>query len=221
MARSAPSKRNQRTRKPRQARARATVTAILGGAARVLSQRGHAGASTNHIAHAAGVSIGSVYEYFPDKAAIFTALHHDHLDETEAALREALDELEAERAKGTPPLDAMIRRLVEATVEIHARTPDLHHRLASEVPAHASVRDRVAAFELELGARVVALLAEHPEVRAPDLIVAVTVSLQAVEALVHRWVAIQRQPDAAALASSELVRLVGAYLRASPPDNPG
>jgi len=59
---------------PKQARARATVEAVLDAGAQVLVEYGYASASTNRIAEIAGVSIGSLYEYFPGKEAIFAEL---------------------------------------------------------------------------------------------------------------------------------------------------
>lgn len=58
----------------RQARARATRDAIVEAAARILEQEGSAAATTNRIAERAGVSIGSLYQYFPDKQCIFAEL---------------------------------------------------------------------------------------------------------------------------------------------------
>lgn len=62
-------------RTPVQHRARQTVEAVLDAVVRVLKRHGVDGVTTNRIAVAAGVSIGSVYQYFPDKRAIYTALH--------------------------------------------------------------------------------------------------------------------------------------------------
>lgn len=59
---------------PQQARSHATVAAIVEAAARILEQRGHAGFSTNAVAELAGVSIGSLYQYFPRKDALIGAL---------------------------------------------------------------------------------------------------------------------------------------------------
>src|SRR5262249_54860124 len=55
---------------PRQARAKATYESILDGAARVLAAKGYAALTTNEVAEVAGVAIGSLYEYFPDKETI-------------------------------------------------------------------------------------------------------------------------------------------------------
>jgi AcrR family transcriptional regulator len=66
-------------RKPKQPRSRQTVEAILDAVVRILKREGFAAITTNHIAEVAGVSIGSLYQYFPDKRAIFVALHGRHV----------------------------------------------------------------------------------------------------------------------------------------------
>jgi len=68
-------------RRPKQRRARQTVDAVLDAVVRVLKREGVQGVTTNRIAEVAGVSIGSVYQYFPDKQAIFVALHQRHIDQ--------------------------------------------------------------------------------------------------------------------------------------------
>lgn len=75
--------RPRRRRKPVQARSKETVERILDAAAQVFSERGYA-ATTNHIAEAAGLSIGSLYQYFPDKDALLVTLQRRHLDEVRA-----------------------------------------------------------------------------------------------------------------------------------------
>ncbi|WP_282295160.1 TetR/AcrR family transcriptional regulator [Stenotrophomonas sp. PS02289] len=61
-------------KRPSQRRSVATVDAIIESAARILEARGHAGYNTNDIAQLAGVSIGTLYQYFPNKDAITNAL---------------------------------------------------------------------------------------------------------------------------------------------------
>jgi AcrR family transcriptional regulator len=75
---------------PRQRRARVTYESILDAAARIISARGYAGLTTNHVADAAGVSIGSVYEYFPDKETIAAEVIRRTLRQIAEALTEAL-----------------------------------------------------------------------------------------------------------------------------------
>src|SRR5213082_1988183 len=74
-------------KRPRQDRSKATVDAILTATARILMADGYDRASTNRIALAAGVSVGSLYQYFPSKEALVAALVENHL----GRMREALD----------------------------------------------------------------------------------------------------------------------------------
>ena len=67
-------------KEPRQARSIATVEAIIEAGAHVLSELGWAGFTTNKVAEAAGVSIGSLYQYFPDKLALVDAIRRRHFD---------------------------------------------------------------------------------------------------------------------------------------------
>lgn len=83
-------RRSYRPRKtPRQARARATYESILDAAARLLVARGYGDFTTNHVAERAGVAIGSLYEYFPDKETVVAEL-----------VRRTLREIVAEMARG-------------------------------------------------------------------------------------------------------------------------
>ena len=88
---------NQR-RSPRQARSRATWEAIVEAAAQVLEQGGAAGFNTNAVAERAGVSIGTLYQYFPDKQAILAA----------AAKRELADGSDAAPARRQALIEALI-----------------------------------------------------------------------------------------------------------------
>ncbi|WP_448869337.1 TetR/AcrR family transcriptional regulator, partial [Delftia acidovorans] len=65
---------SQRRRQPVQARAQRTLQAIVQAAAQILVKEGEAALTTNRIAERAGVSIGTLYQYFPDKQAVFRAM---------------------------------------------------------------------------------------------------------------------------------------------------
>jgi AcrR family transcriptional regulator len=82
-------------RSPRQERSRSTVDAIFEAASRLLDSGGVEGATTGRIAHVAGVSIGSLYQYFPKKEALFGALTERAIETDLARVREAVD-----RARG-------------------------------------------------------------------------------------------------------------------------
>jgi AcrR family transcriptional regulator len=100
-------------RTPVQARSRATVEAILGGTARVLASRGYAKATTNHIAEAAGVSIGSFYQYFADKDAAVAAYAESYAQETLAYAWEHADDALPQRSPVAAWLDALLARACE------------------------------------------------------------------------------------------------------------
>lgn len=116
-------------RSPRQARSQATVAVILDAAARVLGQRGWSGLTTNHVAQVAGVSVGSLYQYFPHKQALVEAVKRRHFEVVLAALRDASDT--------ALPLDTRVRLLVEGMIAAHEAPPGLHHALLEETPRGA------------------------------------------------------------------------------------
>ncbi len=108
---------------PRQSRSIATVTAIVEAAARILEEREGEDFSTNAVAERAGVSIGSLYQYFPNKEAILWAL----------ITRETgllLDEAQAASAASSG--EAALAVLVEATVAHQLRRPVLARLLDFE-----------------------------------------------------------------------------------------
>jgi AcrR family transcriptional regulator len=98
---------------PLQARAQDTVEAILEAAARILAEHGSGGLNTNSIASRAGVSIGSLYEYFPGKEAILVALARRQLDGDRLLV---MDALVASRGKA---LVDRAREVVRALIEAH------------------------------------------------------------------------------------------------------
>lgn len=129
-----PPKPAARRRAPIQRRSRETVAAVLEGAARVFDREG-IGATTNRIAEEAGVSIGTLYEYFPDKRALLLALGTHHM----ASARALVDEL-CTRWSTSPPGSATdaVDDLVGLLLEGHQRHRSMHALLTSvahEAPA--------------------------------------------------------------------------------------
>src|SRR5215470_1863040 len=78
-------------RTPRQARSGETVSAIVEAAAQILEQGGLAAFNTNAVAERAGVSIGTLYQYFADKAALLRALGEREMAASLANIGAALD----------------------------------------------------------------------------------------------------------------------------------
>ena len=111
-----------------QARSRATVDALIEATARILVKEGFDKASTNRIAAKAGVSVGSLYQYFPSKEALVVAVMERHSSELMALARDALADA------ATLPVAQAVRRLVTTAVHAHGIDPKLHRVLAEQIP---------------------------------------------------------------------------------------
>lgn len=125
---------------PRQARSKACVSAILDAAARILTEEGYAAATTNQIAEVAGVSIGSLYEYFPGKEAIFAALRARLTAESYAVMLDHMGDITpvaGVSGKDAGPI-AVIERVVEGRIRAILLDPVLHCRLSDEVPGYVT-----------------------------------------------------------------------------------
>src|SRR5271156_5410834 len=113
-----PSKRTLEPRKaPGQARSKETVNVILEASARILESDGLRGFNTNAVAAKAGVSVGSLYQYFPNKDAILLALIKSFEDATHEAI------LEAMRVGKGRSLKPCLKLFVRALVIMHYRRP--------------------------------------------------------------------------------------------------
>ena len=193
-------------KQPRQARSRATVEAILDATARILVSHGYATASTNRIAEVAGISIGSLYQYFPSKEALVTALHRRHTEQMRATL------LDMAASAAGAPLPVAARTLIHAVMAAHMIDPQLHRVLDEEVPRPdlADCRD-----ELEASMRMMVkdlLLAHRASLLPLDIDLASLMLVQLVDALIHTAV-IARPEDARADAiEQEIVAIVLRYL---------
>src|SRR5262245_41986131 len=104
-------------RKPTQARARTTMETIFEATAGLIERDGIAALNTNRIAQRAGVSIGTLYEYFPNKEAILIAMARKRLAEDERVVRQALATAEAE------PDMSLARKAIHAMVALHEDRP--------------------------------------------------------------------------------------------------
>jgi AcrR family transcriptional regulator len=194
-------------KQPRQARSRDTVHAILRAAAQVFAARGYAATTTNHIAARAGVSIGSLYEYFPSKDALLVALAEAHIAEGAARLDAVWAEVQA-----CGEVREVVRRFARAMFDLHAQDRALHRLLFEEAPLPRRTRQRVAAIEAEIAARLEAYLRARPALTRRDPALAAAVIVQCIEALTHRLVVHGDSDAATGRYVEEMVALVAGYL---------
>jgi len=192
-------------RKPKQRRARQTVQAILDAVLRILKRERFDKITTNHIAEVAGVSIGSLYQYFPDKRAIFAALHGRHIEEIDGLIQRTLLE------NASSSLEGLLRAVIDAMIEAHAGDPALYHLLFAEVPHRA---DGAKEFAVRLhGVFRLAIAARAQELRKGrnlDALAFVTANM--VESLSHAAL-FQRSTDLSLTdRKKEILRAVLSYL---------
>jgi AcrR family transcriptional regulator len=193
---------------PKQARSETTVEAILEAAAQVFERHGYAAGTTNRIAERAGVSIGSIYQYFPNKDAILVALVHVHLAESTAALEPPLDRL----SRGAS-LDDVLPDIVQAMVTMHAVAPRLHRVLFEETKLPALLRAELDRLEDRLTDLAASALAANLNQSADDARLSARVLISAIEGLTHRLVL--RPPAGASThtIAREITRLARSYLQ--------
>ncbi|HSQ67524.1 MAG TPA: TetR/AcrR family transcriptional regulator [Polyangiaceae bacterium] len=122
-----------RRRTPQQARSRETHDAIVEAAARLFAEAGLRRTTTARVAKLAGVSPGSMYQYFPSKEALVTAIYEREADRQHAGLLALVAEL------GTDDLPRLIRAFVSSTVETLERNIELHRVLLEELPRVSGV----------------------------------------------------------------------------------
>jgi AcrR family transcriptional regulator len=179
---------------PVQARALETRSRILDAAARVFSVHGYAAGTTNRIAAEAGLSIGSLYQYFPNKDAILVTLVRAHVTEGTEAVLAAV-----EQARHLPAEDltGRVRAIVDAVVGVHAGDPGLHQVLFEEAPRPPELLDELRALE-DVAVRVAAdlIAARPPADLTHDDEMTARMVVTTIESLVHRLVA-TRQPRVA------------------------
>ena len=192
-----------------------TVDALIEATARVLVKEGYDRASTNRIAAVAGVSIGSLYQYFPSKEALVAAVIERHLQKLAQVAREALIKAAA------LPIEIAARQFVTAAIEAHRVDPKLHRVLAEEVPRTRRL-ENIDVVERSGHTFFRSYLEAHrSEIDVADLDLAAFILVTAIEALTHS--AVLHRPDILADEKTadfvdEATGLVLRYLRTpSPP----
>ena len=195
-------------KRPSQARSKATVDALLVAAAQVFQRQGYAGSTTDCIADRAGVSVGSLYQYFPNKDAILVALTERHIDTGFAVVRELL----AAALTDVPALESLLRRFVVAMIALHEHEPELHRVLFEEAPLPSSLRRQLRKRENEFATDVCGLLEAHPGVRMKDPKLSAYVLVQTVDALVHNFILHPPEGIDADSLTEEIVRMLHRHL---------
>jgi len=165
-----------------QERSRATVDALVEATARILVSDGFDKASTNRIAEVAGVSVGSLYQYFPSKEALVIAVAERHHRDIMQIVGRALADVDS------VPVEEAVRRLVAVAIEAHRVDPDLHRVLAEQIPRTGRLED-LDPVNREAQVMFRAYLeARKDELQLEDVELATFVCATSIEALAHNAV---------------------------------
>lgn len=198
---------------PTQARARRTVEAILEAAAQVFEAQGYARATTDRIAERAGVSIGSLYQYFPDKDSILAVLSERHADGGLRRIRELLSSSGGIEGLSQVGLRPLLRLFVADLVELHQAQPRLQRLMFLEGGPSEDRHARLSSSEDELAEEIATLLRAHPEVSVAQPKLAAWMVVHVAHGLIHDFIV---HPPPATTAQrrfvDETVGLLEAYL---------
>ena len=192
-------------KQPLQGRSRETCGAILEATARILEAEGLEAANTNAIAARAGVSIGSLYQYFPDKAAIFAEL----IRQAESGLGDMLEILLAQTAGQA--LEERLRLLVKAGVAQQMERPQLG-RILDYLEAASPADPLLKAADERILRLIMRLLQEHADSIARPVTPATALDLLSIVKGMVDGASFAGETKAAALERRVMLAVLG-YLR--------
>ncbi len=204
-----PGKRHKSLKKAaKQERSRATIEAILEGAAQVLMKEGYEGANTNRIAEVAGVSIGSVYQYFANKEAIIGELIELHIQKVMNIFLKSYGELAAVSLKEG------IRILIRSMIQARLVAPRLQRVFDEQLPKVGKLRS-LREYENKAILMISAYLqSKKNELAVNNLETAAFVSVSAVEAVIRMALYNRQDMLADGNLENELTNMMVNYLAA-------
>jgi len=191
---------------PRQRRARATVEVIVEAAARILETAGPEGFNTNAVAARAGVSVGSLYQYFPSKQALVAELSRRNAETALAGLAQA-----AERTRGRPMLERL-RAFTAFAIAQQGERPRLSRVLDQLEPGLMLDTDATATTPAIL-ALLTPVLAQGAAMDSVELERIAGDCLALSRTLIDR--ALERDAERLSLAEDRIVGALAGYLAAA------
>ena len=195
---------------PTQARAKATTDAIVEASTQLLLEQGYDRFTTARAAERAGVSIGSLYQYFPNKAALAAAVIDRCCGQFIVALDRALE--------GRPriTLAECIDAIVDVVLASRQLAPDLH-KVVIDLAPRIGVADRTDAMSRKMAEAIEAVLRVHAEEIAPDidLSIAATIIEALLVALSHRAAMAGIGPGEGEAIAAETTNMITRYLAAA------
>ena len=191
-------------KQPKQERSLATVEAILSATTHILTENGYDQLTTNRVAERAGVSIGSLYQYFPNKKALIFALAEHHANAMVQLAQHHLEEL-SDRT-----IPEVLRQIVKAALAAHAVNPKLHRVLHEQI-SHSEVIQRLDEAKTERLLQLF-LLQCSDQLQPKNLELAVFMVERTIRGLIHGAMIDRPELLKTEEFEQELMRMLLAYL---------
>jgi AcrR family transcriptional regulator len=192
-------------KQPQQQRAAETVHAIVTAVERVLHAHGAKGLTTNRIAEVAGVSVGTLYQYFPNKQALVGALQ-------ERVLSQLLDTFRAGLEAGAKDsMPALATRIAASMVAVYQSQLPVHHWLI-ELRSEAVYQERFQRAVDEFVDVLAAYFERRTDVEFSDKRATAFATVLAVEGIANGVAARPGKIDVAAVAA-EGARMIGGFFQ--------
>ena len=193
---------------PTQGRSQFTVEQIVEAATQVFAERGYAGATTNHIAERAGVSIGSLYQYFPNKEAILVTLAKRHVEIAGKMLMGLVAGLNLPETD----LPELLRLFIRETLELHTGNPRLNYVILSEAVWSVEAMEQVHELEDRFIDQLALTLDTHRQVSVKNSRHAAYMLVHMIKNLAHEFVIHPPEEMSEEAFVEEMVELAGGYL---------
>ncbi len=193
-------------RKPKQSRAKVTRESLIDAATQVLKDQNYDDFNTNRVAERAGVSIGSLYQYFPHKQALIEAIVVRHITLLASTIAAGLAQAR------TLPIGEAMDALVQATIDVYASDLDLHRVVHEQIPlqqaegAVSGTLDQLIHWLTEL------LILHRDEMRAMDHALAANMVVHLIKDSTCRIMLGTVGSASTQMATQELCLMVRAYL---------
>jgi AcrR family transcriptional regulator len=192
---------------PIQARSQATVEALHTATIQVLMREGLSRCTTTRVAERAGISVGSLYQYYPNRDALLAAVLKNHLDGIAGAVDRACQEY---RGK---PVSRMASALVAAFLAAKLRNPEESKALYA-VAAERGGAELAARVQARMVASIAAMLASAPHAHFDEPTVTAVISLNALVGPVRALLEGQTPAGFDESLQRQLTLLLTAYFKA-------
>jgi AcrR family transcriptional regulator len=191
---------------PVQARSAATIEALHTAAIQVLTREGLGRCTTTRVAKRAGMSVGSLYQYYPNRDALLAAVLEEHL----VGIASAIDR--ACREQRGRPVSEMASALVCAFLAAKLRDPEKSRALYA-VAGERGGPELIAVTQTRMMAAIAAMLATAPDARFDDLPVTSAIAFSVLVGPVRAFLEGHVPAGFEAHLEGQLVRLLTAYLQ--------